>query len=447
MRGWAAGAAAVGLVFAACARQPATPPFTGEPYLLVWAGDADRQSSDFLAVLDADPRSPSYGKVLRTVPVRSRGNEPQSLNDELRPDRRVFASGILTNRTFVFDVRQPLAATLVHVDEPDRTRALGAPGAVVSLPNGDVAVACADPVRYRNDAREVLAAAGGLLELSADGQPVREASASDPSSRAFIVAPHGAAVSRSLDRILTTSTGHGYAATARGERVPGITAQVWRTNPLALEKTVLLEAGPRGEENLAPVTPRWFHRQPIAYVDAEGGGLYASDSLGTPTPLMRLVFDFGPGAFAGGAAVTPDDRFYVVALGGRNRVASFDVTDPWSPKLASAVRFDQDPANEGQARVGGPHHLAMSADGSRIAVSDYTVDVPGWVRDGDHRVYLVRLDTATGRLRIDEAFRDELTGEVGVDFNRTHWPHGDTGPARPAGLLFAAAEAPPAKKR
>jgi hypothetical protein len=89
----------------------------------------------------------------------------------------------------------------------------------------------------------------------------------------------------------------------------------------------------------------------------------------------------------------------------------------------------------------------MSADGSRVAVSDYTVDVPGYVRDGDHRVYLLRVDTATGRLRVDDAFRDELTGEVGVDFNRTHWPHGDTGPARPAGLLFAAAEAPPAKKR
>src|SRR5207245_38920 len=115
MRGWAA---AILVLLSACARHPEAPLFTGEPYLLVWAGDADRQNSDFLAVLDADPTSPSYGKVLRTYPVRSRGNEPQALLGAPRADRRVFASGVLTNRTFVFDVRQPLAARLVHIDEP-----------------------------------------------------------------------------------------------------------------------------------------------------------------------------------------------------------------------------------------------------------------------------------------------------------------------------------------
>src|SRR5438132_8196229 len=72
MRGWAA---AILVLLSACARHPEAPLFTGEPYLLVWTGDADRQNSDFLAVLDADPTSPSYGKVLRTYPVRSRGNE------------------------------------------------------------------------------------------------------------------------------------------------------------------------------------------------------------------------------------------------------------------------------------------------------------------------------------------------------------------------------------
>src|SRR2546426_6292576 len=77
MRGWVA--AAILVLLSACARHPESPLFTGEPYLLVWAGDADRQSSDFLAVLDADPTSPSYGKVLRTYPVPSRGNEPQAL--------------------------------------------------------------------------------------------------------------------------------------------------------------------------------------------------------------------------------------------------------------------------------------------------------------------------------------------------------------------------------
>src|SRR5207247_8601314 len=104
-------------------------PLPGRPYPGVGWGDADRQNRCFLAVLDGDPTSPSYGKVLRTYPVRSRGNEPQALIAAPRADRHVFASGVLTDRTFVFDVRQPLAARLVHIDEPGPARRFGAPHA------------------------------------------------------------------------------------------------------------------------------------------------------------------------------------------------------------------------------------------------------------------------------------------------------------------------------
>ena len=167
MRGWVA--AAILVLLSACARHPESPLFTGEPYLLVWTGDADRQNSDFLAVLDADPTSPSYGKVLRTYPVASRGNEPQALLAAPRVDRRVFASGVLTNRTFVFDVRQPLAARLVHIDEPRAGRRFGAPHDYVTLPNGHVLGTCTDALRYRGEPREILGAPGGLVELDADG--------------------------------------------------------------------------------------------------------------------------------------------------------------------------------------------------------------------------------------------------------------------------------------
>jgi hypothetical protein len=189
MRGRAAWRITVLLLVAGCARRSEKPLFTGEPYLLVWAGDADRQNADFLAVIDADPTSPSYGKVVKTYPVRSRGNEPQGLSQEPRGDRRVFATGLLTDRTFAFDVRQPLAARLLHVDEPSPGRRLGAPHEVLTLPDGHVAVTATEPLRYRNDPRELLTAAGGLVELSADGDFVREVAAGGPDARGFIVAP------------------------------------------------------------------------------------------------------------------------------------------------------------------------------------------------------------------------------------------------------------------
>ena len=446
MRGWAAVVAMLGTL-AGCTHRPETPLFTGEPYLVVWAGDADRENADFLAVLDADPTSSSYGKVLRTYPVRSRGNEPQALNATPRADRRIFASGLLTNRTFVFDLRQPLGGRLLHVDEPGPGRRLGAPHEHVSLPNGHVVTTCPDQLGYRGDPRELLGRPGGLVELDANGVFVREIPADDPAARHLILAPFGGAAAPAGDRLVTTNAGHGYVGTSRGERMPGISVQVWKLGGLKLDRTVVLEAGPRGEENLGPATARFLRHKPVVYVATDqGSALYASDSVGTSEPLFQLVFDFGAGALGGGFAITPDDRFLVEALSGANRVMSLDVSDPWHPKPVSAVRLDRDPTDPGKARAGAPHGLVMSADGTRIAVSDYTVDCPGLVQDGDRRVYMLRLDPATGRLRIDGAFQDERTGEVGVSFDRPGWPHGETGPARPTGLLFVTPEPPPNPK-
>ena len=443
VRSWALGAMMLLLAAGCRIGGPKEPLFTGEPYLVVWAGDADRAQPDFLAVIDADPTSASYGKVLRTIPVRSRGNEPQWLNGAQRDDRRVFASGLLGNRTFVFDLSNPLEGRLVKVDEMGPGRRLGTPHDYVSLPNGNVAVVCPDPMGYRGDARELLRATGGLVELSADGRALRERPASDPKAHGLILAPFGAASAPALDRLVTTNNAHGYAATAQGERMPGISVGVWRLTDLSYVQTVILDAGPRGEENLGPVVPRFMRKKPMLYVNTDqGGALYASDSVQTNTPSFKLAFDFGADARCGGAAITPDDRFYVTALGGTNRVTSLDLGDPWHPKPVSSVRLDRDPLDTGHAREGGPHDLAMSADGTRIAVADYTVDVPGYVRDGDRRVYMLRLDPGSGRLRIDPAFQDEYTGEVGVDFNRIRWPHGDSGAARPAGVLFVT-KAPP----
>jgi hypothetical protein len=413
-----------------------------EPYLVIWAGDADRNDSDFLAVVNANPSSRHYGKVIASVPVRSSGNEPQELNDGFRYDGRVFASGMLGNRVFVFDLRNPEAPKLAAVADLDDRR-YWAPRGIVSLPNGHVAVACPDRAHHVGLPREVTGAPGGLVELDANGRVTREISAGSDDSRGYIVAPSGITAAPAARAVVTTSQAHGYAASARGEPAVGITVQVWKGADLKLRRTIALEAGPRGEENLGPITARAMRKRPIAYVNThEGGALYVSDSIGIDDTAFRFAFDFGAGSFPVGAAVTPDDRYYVTALSGRQQVVLLDLSDPLRPRLQSSVRLDRDPEpsakRAGRPRAGGPGGLAMASDGSRIAVANYTVDAPTYRRDGDHRVYLLRLDVEEGQLRVDNAFRDETTDEVGIDFNRTKWPHGATGAARPRGLLFVA---------
>jgi hypothetical protein len=44
-------------------------------------------------------------------------------------------------------------------------------------------------------------------------------------------------------------------------------------------------------------------------------------------------------------------------------------------------------------------------------------------------------------LRLDKSFRDENEGTTCVDFNRTSWPHGEYGNAKPHSELFVVARA------
>jgi hypothetical protein len=411
------------------------PPFTGEPYLLAWAGDADREQEDFLTVIDAAPRSETYGGVLRTLTVGSRGNEPHGLSRVARSDGLVFGTGVLTSRVFTFDVRTPLEPGLARVVDGEREWGLRAPLAVVSLADGPVLVTCPDRAGHRGTPRELFDAPGGLVEVDPRGRGTRESSAADKAARAFVVAPSDGAIVRRGGWLVTSNHAHGYAPTTESELVQGITVQVWSLADRRLRGLGVLEAGPRGQENLGPLAVRALsQRRMVVVATHEGGGLYVSDSLQLSTPSFRLVFDFGAEARPVGAAITPDDRFYVVALSGRDEIVSLDLHDPWRPRVADRLEIATDGFRDGAH----PSGLVMSADGTRIAVANYTIDVPAARLDGDRRVHLVHLDRATGDLRLDRAFVDEFSQEPGVGFGRTTWPHGASGAARPHGLLFVA---------
>ena len=59
--------------------------------------------------------------------------------------------------------------------------------------------------------------------------------------------------------------------------------------------------------------------------------------------------------------------------------------------------------------------------------------------DGDHKVWMVNINP-DGSLSVDTSFKDEITGQPGVDFNRTSWPQGDDGNAKPHSELFVIAD-------
>jgi len=96
-----------------------------EKHLFVWAGDQARTNPDFLAVINFDEHSNSYGKVLTTVPLPepgATGNEPHHVG--LSADGKVLgAGGLLSvlkgqNEIFFFDVSNPIAPTFLSSANP-----------------------------------------------------------------------------------------------------------------------------------------------------------------------------------------------------------------------------------------------------------------------------------------------------------------------------------------
>ena len=106
----------------------------GDDTLLVWAGDKAHRSPDFVAVVDFERTSPTYGKVLRTVPLPlslptsvpnstgALGNEPHHVG--VSSDGRTFVGGGLLSvlrgqdQAFFFDITNPRFPKFLKADNP-----------------------------------------------------------------------------------------------------------------------------------------------------------------------------------------------------------------------------------------------------------------------------------------------------------------------------------------
>ncbi len=73
-----------------------------------------------------------------------------------------------------------------------------------------------------------------------------------------------------------------------------------------------------------------------------------------------------------------------------------------------------------------PHWVAADRSSGRLVVTGADMS---WV-------LLVDFDERSGKMTIDESFRESGAARAGIEFDRATWPHGETGPARVHGALF-----------
>lgn len=109
---------------------------TGSRFLFVWAGDADKRESDFLAVVDADPRSANYATVVATLPVGVTGTQPHHTEYEMAADGVLWANGFDAGRTFRFNLRDPTQPRLL--DSVGNPGPFSHPHSYARLSNGNI---------------------------------------------------------------------------------------------------------------------------------------------------------------------------------------------------------------------------------------------------------------------------------------------------------------------
>ena len=77
-------------------------------YLFAWTGDAAHKGNDFLAVIDADPASKSYGQLMTTLATDQQSVRVHHTEYVMPASGMLFANDHDAGRTFIFDVRDSL---------------------------------------------------------------------------------------------------------------------------------------------------------------------------------------------------------------------------------------------------------------------------------------------------------------------------------------------------
>jgi hypothetical protein len=375
------------------------------PYLYAWASYEDLKQGDFLAVFEANPNSPDYGKLLATVPTKTPAGAAHHIEYEMPRGSTLFANDWGSGESFIFNIRNRskpvLAGKFEHAGD------FIYPHSFARLPNGHVLAT------FQSIGKQY-APPGGLVELNDKGQLVRSARSETPDIPTAINWPYSLLVVPAADRVVTTSTDMGRGDDWKSPETRHI--QIWTIKDLKLMASIPLPPppAPSDKANTYPAEPRMLADGSV-YVNTFTCGLYRIEGLTGAKPSARFVYAFpGGGEDAMCAVPVVYGKYWIQTVGAINGLIVLDVSDPANPKEVSRLSLPM--------KFHMPHWIGADRANGRIAV---TGGRASWLA-------MLKFDEATGALSIDERFGDG--GEV--QFDRPDWPHGEKGRAIVHGVVF-----------
>lgn len=377
---------------------------TQSRFLFLWAGDADKQQSDFLAVVDADPRSTTYSSVVATLPVGFTATRPHHTEYEMPASGILWANGFDAGRTFRFDLRDPTRPKLLG-SFTDRGP-FEHPHSYARLANGNVLAT------FQRRVGTARAETGGLVELDTAGRVVRSTSAAAPAIDSTI-RPYSLVVLPGIDRVVTTATDMHLEVRSRA-------IQIWRLKDLKLLQTILVPPGRRGDETFMTAEPRVLADGRTVLVNTFTCGLYRIQGLTSDSATVDWVYSTPWKEPPYCAVPVVVGQFWLQTSGPEHAILTLDVSDPAHPREVSRLTLAPDEV---------PHWIALEPNGDRLVITGYQAL--------ESRVLLAHVDRASGALRLDSTFTTPGAARLGVDFGREQWQHGATGRAIPHGAVFS----------
>ena len=381
-------------------------PHNSPKRLFTWAGDDDRQDSDFLAVIDLAPDGDRYGTIVASTPIEERGIWPHHTEPELGPSKTLFTNGFSGNRNVVFDLQDARRPKVIA--RFDGVAGLSFLHSFERLPNGHVLAT------FQSHGPDNVSP-GGIAELDEHGRLIRSRSAADPTADQATLRPYSLAVVPALDRVVVAltymviPTWHPLRSSIEHDH-DGNQVQVYRLSDLTLIKTIKLPT------NDGPNEPRLLADGRTVLVNTVMCRLYQVTGLAGMEPELSLVH---AEPVRGCATPIVVGKYWIQTNAREHEVFALDVSDLAHVRKTSSVSFDE------RQR---PHWVA--SDGSRVVV----INEPG--PTAERRMWVLNLERTTGALTLDSAFRDAASVRPGLAFDRASWPHGAKGTAVPHGTVF-----------
>jgi hypothetical protein len=401
------------LAAAAVASAPSSAAPNAGHYLFVFSGDQAGKGNDFLAVIDADPNSTTYGKPLAAVATDQVSVRPHHTEYEMPASGMLFANDHNANRSFVFDLREPLRPRVATTFRDLAGFAM--PHSFLRLPNGHVLAT----FQQRRDDHDMAAMHdmagmsgqvrnGGIIEIDDSGRAIRAVSNADPAHPDWPLLPYSLLPLPGIDRVLVTNS-----PMQDDYLLESITYQIFRLSDLKLLGTYRLDPGPGLIGHIDPEEARAAPDGSV-YIQTLSCGLQRVTGLNSAKPKAELVHQF-PGGFCGVPTIA--GHYLVQSVESIGGFIVLDIANAARPVEVSRLTIAPNYAS---------HWTAWDPATNRVVITS--------AKAGD-RLYLLKLDPASGKLTVDAAFHD-TDGMPGLSMQRS-WPHGWNGEGKPHGAVFS----------